>query len=179
MSVYNSWVPIDLENTIKSAVNDHSAFQEVYNMTIDRIFAFVLFRTKDRGEALEICQEIYLSLWKSLPKFVYISDAHFFSFVFMVARRQIIKARIKRRDYISIDEILDIPSEEREKNDYRLLLQAVSKLGEKERNIIELRYFGDASFSEIKDALNISENHAKVIHYRAIKKLQKILHDYE
>jgi RNA polymerase sigma-70 factor (ECF subfamily) len=170
---------MDLENILKKAEIDNSEFKEIYEATISRVFPFVLSRTKDREVALEICQDIYTSLWKSLPRFTYISDAHFFSFVFTVARRQIIKARIKRREFVSIDEIMDIPSEEHEKEDYRLLTKSLESLKEKERLVLELRYFSDFSFQEVGEALGIKEGNAKVIHHRAIQKLQTILHDYE
>lgn len=170
---------MDLEHTLEKAKRDHSGFKEIYDLTISRVFSFVLLRTQNREEALDICQDIYLSFWSSLPKFRYMGDAHFFSFLFLVSRRQIIKARIKKKDNISLDDIYDIESPEAEKEDYRFLLKQVGRLRDKERMCIELRYFEDLSFSQIAESMDIQENNAKVLHHRAITKLREFLPNHE
>ncbi|MDQ5954417.1 MAG: hypothetical protein QG583_345 [Patescibacteria group bacterium] len=169
---------MNLEKSIELAQGDNTAFKEIYDLTINRVYSFVLYRIKDKGEALDICQDIYFSLWKYLPKFQYISEVHFYAFLFKVARRQLIKARAKSMNKVDLDEIFDIPSEDGEKEDYRNLLQNIQTLKDNERITIELRYFEDLKFEDIALSLGISENNAKVIHHRAINKLRKFL-NYE
>lgn len=170
---------MDLENIIKSAKADHSGFKQIYDLTINRLFSFVLLRVKDRDQALDLCQDIYLSFWQSLPKFEYISDAHFYSFLFLVARRKIIKARIKSIEKVELDDIFDIQAPEVQKEDYRFLLKQLEKLNENERNCLELRYFMDLGFKEVAENLDTTENNAKVMHHRAIVKLREFLSNYE
>lgn len=169
---------MNLEKSLELAQVDNTAFKEIYDLTINRVYSFVLFRIKDKGEALDICQDIYFSLWKYLPKFQYISENHFYAFLFKVARRQLIKARAKSIDKVNLDEIFDIPSDDADKEDYRHLLQNLQTLKENERLVIELRYFEDLKFEDIAISLGINENNAKVIHHRAINKLRKFL-NYE
>jgi RNA polymerase sigma factor (sigma-70 family) len=170
---------MNLEQILGRVREDDSAFREIYDSTINRLYSYVLLRVKDRAMALDVCQDIYLSLWKSLPKFKYISEPHFYSFLFTVARRQLIKARAKMKDTVELDEIFDLPTEEVEKEDYRILLTSVQNLKDRERLCIELRYFKDLKFQEIAEVMNISENHAKVFHHRAMKKLRAELSNYE
>lgn len=171
---------MELENILKRSKESEIDFREIYDLTIDRVFSYVFLRTKDKEWSKEICQEIYLSLWKSIPKFEYISDSHFYGFLFTVVRRQLTKARIKKRFSISLDEEnIDFPNEEVEKEDYRFLLKQLENLKEKERLVIELRYFSNQSFYQISEALNIKENNAKVIHHRALRKLKQNLPEYE
>ena len=170
---------MDLEQTIEKAKESDSAFKDIYDLTIDRLFPFVLIRVKSREDALDICQEIYLSFWKYLPKFKYMGDAHFFSFIFLVARRQIIKAKIKKRETVPLDDIFEIQAEEEGKEDYRFLIKKLDLLNEKERLCIELRYFSDMSLSDIAQSLNVKEGNIKVIHYRALKKLRELMPNYE
>ena len=59
------------------------------------------------------------------------------------------------------------------------LLRQVERLGDNERLCLELRYFGDLSFSQIAENMGIKENNAKVLHHRAIIKLREFIPNYE
>jgi len=170
---------MDLEKCLNKAKLDESAFKEIYDLTINRLFSFVLLRIRDKSEALDVVQDIYLSLWKSLDNFIYISEPHFYAFLFKVARRQLIKARAKIKDTVEFDEIFDIPVEGDEREDYRVLLSQIKRLNIKEQVCIELRYFEDLKFKNIAEILNTTESNTKVLHHRAIKKLKELMNDYE
>lgn len=167
-----------LENLLERAKNDESAFRELYDDTVDRVFNYVLVRVRNREDAKEVVQEIYLSLFSSLPKFTYQGDPHFYGFLWTVVRRRIFKRRLKRIQELPFEEIYDYASDEGPPEDYRYLFEALKSLQERERLVLELRYFSHYSFAEIALAHNISETNAKVIHHRALAKLKKQLHDY-
>jgi RNA polymerase sigma-70 factor (ECF subfamily) len=169
---------MNLEKSIELAHEDNTAFKEIYDLSINRVYSYVLFRIKDKGEALDVCQNIYFSLWKSLPRFKYISENHFYAFLFKVARRQLIKARAKSMDKVDLDDVFDIPSEDGDREDYRSLIKNLDSLKDIERMCIELRYFDDLKFEDIALSLGVSENNARVVHHRAITKLRKFL-NYE
>lgn len=175
----------NLENLLERAKNDEQAFREIYDFTIDRVFNYVLLRVKNREETKETVQEIYLSFWKSLPKFRYISEEHFYGFFWTVVKRKIFKSRLRKRETVSLEEIYDlsakadIPEDETPKEDYRHLLETVSELKERQRLVVELRYFANNSFGQIAEILGVSESNAKVLHHRALITLRKNLHGYE
>ncbi len=139
----------------------------------------MVVRTRDKEKAKEISQEIYLSLWKSLPNFRYISEPHFYSFLFTVVRRQIIKASKEKIVSLPIEDFYEIEGNENHKEDYRHLLSKVESLPGKEKMVIELRYFQDLDFQTISENLGISLSNAKVLHHRAIKRLKDLLPQYE
>jgi RNA polymerase sigma-70 factor (ECF subfamily) len=173
---------MDLDHIFKNTDSENIDFRAIYDLTIDKVFSYVFLRTRDREWSKEIVQEIYLSLWQSLPKFKYISVEHFYGFLFTVVRRKLWKARIKKPKSVSLEEVYDfIPDEsyEESKEDYRKLLQEISSLKQKEKLVLELRYFSNFTFSEIAYALGIKENNVKVIHYRAINKLKTKVPEYE
>ncbi len=167
---------MNLQDCLRRATTEECAFQEIYDMTIDRVFSFTLLRVRNRDVALDTCQNIYLALWKSLPRFRYVSDAHFYAYLFTLVRRTI--ARVYRAQEIApllLEDAFDVPAHIPAWEDYRELLRHVHKLKEKERLCVELRYFQDWKFQDIATALAITENHAKVLHHRALKKLQRSL----
>lgn len=169
---------MNLEQSLSRASEDNAAFKEIYDLTISQVYSFVLLRTKDKAEALDICQNIYLSFWNSLPSFEYMGEPHFYAFLWKIARRQLSKARIQAHPTVKLEEVFDIPEEEIIKEDYRTLLGKVEGLKENERFCIELRYFKDLKFQDIALVLDISENYAKVLHHRAITKLREDLKIY-
>lgn len=169
----------NLENLLERATNDERAFREIYDFTIDRVFSYVLLRTGNRENTKEIVQEIYLSLWKSLPKFTYISAQHFQGFLWKVVKRRLYKSRLHRITTISLEDVYDFPMDESPKEDYRYLLKNLEELSEKEKSVVKLRYFNNLTFGEIADTLCITESNAKVLHHRALKALRENLKDYE
>lgn len=164
---------MNIKDAIQQSATSDEAFKELYLGTIDKLFPFVLLRTRDRAVALDICQEVYVDLWKQTSRFVYSTDEEFFGYLFLIARRKLYKHRRTYRELVSLDEQYDLPdSTASPPEDYRHLLGAVAKLKDRDRRVIELRYFAEYSFDEIARALSISEGNAKVIHHRAIAQLQ-------
>ena len=59
----------------------------------------------------------------------------------------------------------------------RGLLAAIDKLNERERRIIELRYWGEQDTRTIAEILSMSESNVRVTLHRALGKLKNILGD--
>ena len=168
----------NLENLLERATNDEQAVREIYEFTIDRVFNYVLVRTRDREHTKEIVQEIYLSLWKSLPKFKFMGEGHFQGFLWKVVKRRLIKSRQRPIITVSLEEVYDLPADESPKEDYRHLLKSLDGLREKEKLVVKLRYFENLTFGEIAQTLCITESNAKVLHHRALATLRKNLINY-
>lgn len=167
---------MDLQDSLRRAVSQDVAFREIYDLTIDRVYSFTFLRLGNRELALDTCQNIYLALWQSFKRFTYVSDAHFYAFLFKIARRQVSKVyRAKTVKTLTLDDSFEVPAETQSWEDYRVLLATLQGLKDRERVCLELRYFQDWKFQDIATALNITENHAKVLHHRALKKLQRAL----
>jgi RNA polymerase sigma-70 factor, ECF subfamily len=170
---------MNLQESLSRARTDHSAFKEIYDLTINRVYSFVLLRTGDKEVALDVCQNVYLSLWQSLSRFEYLGEAHFYAYLFKITRGEIIRIRKKIKPVVSLEDIYDFPADTPDHEDYRALSREMSKLSDEERACLELRYFEDRKFKDVGDALGISENYAKVLHHRAISKLREKFEGHE
>ena len=67
------------------------------------------------------------------------------------------------------DERLDL---ERQR---RRVRTALDKLGDRQREVLQLRVDGELAFAEVAEALGITENNAKVTYHHAVQRLRQLL----
>jgi len=157
-------------------------FKKVYEEESDTIFRFCLTRVSDREQALDITQETFLRLWKSLLEEKKILNPR--AFLFTITRNLIIDWYRKKKS-ISLDKMLDNKDEpydvvdEKATNNIdlraegRYLLGKISELSEIYQDSIYLRFVEDMSPEEIGKVLNISTNTASVRISRGLEELRK------
>jgi RNA polymerase sigma-70 factor, ECF subfamily len=162
-----------------SSDGDASSFQQLYEQLSDRLFKFVLSRCSSREDALDITQDIFIDIWKALPKFKYSTDAEFYSFIFTIARRKLSKYYRFKKQVVEFDEKYIKENYEFQPEDAWLFEKVIPQLKEKYRQVLQLRYWSDFSFAQIADSLDQKESTVKVQHHRAIKQLSEIMKNYE
>src|SRR3989344_1488151 len=150
-------------------------FRSIYEETNKPVFNLVRTRVASRDDALDILQEVYIDFWKALKrgKFVYRSNPELLGFLYLIARRKIARFYLFRRFTLSLDDLE--PREDPAESDQREILFALRKLGNTDREVLDLRYFSGLSFGEIASLLDKNENAIKVRHHRAMRKLKDIL----
>ncbi len=158
---------------------DRGAFRRAYEHSNDKVFRFLLGQLGDRELALDTLQDVYIDVWKALPKLQIKSDGECWGFLFIVARRKVYAARDKRlrADVLVYTETFDFlhegetQSPER-RDDARVLHLSLSSISQISQEVLNLRYWSELSFKEIALVLGTTENAAKVRHHRALKELQ-------
>jgi len=166
-----------LENQIKACIaGDSEAFHYIFDYVKDRLFAYILSRAGNREDALDLTQEVFVDLWRALARFQYLSLGQFYAFIFLIARRRLIKFYRSRRIQVELNENnLAEPKVESNFDDHRDLLAGLRSLSRKYQEVLRLRYWSGFSHQEIGKILGAREATIKVWHYRAIQKLKKIL----
>lgn len=165
----------------KAAAGDQNAFRVVFDLAGDKLFRYLLGQLGDREEALDCLQDTLVDIWRGLPRFRYRSDAEFWGFVFLIARRKVFARRKQAKTaHVAVDnetlEILhDASPEAPAIGDTDTLVYAMKRLTDASREVLNLRYWSDLSFKEIAIATNVTENAAKVRHHRALRELQDYL----
>jgi RNA polymerase sigma-70 factor (ECF subfamily) len=164
------------EALAKAAGGDERAFRALYDHLVDRLFSYVRSRAREREEATDVVQDIFLDIWGALPRFQYISDAHFYGFVFTIAKRRLIR-HYKSHRHESLDDLEpnQIPRIDADITDPDGVRALVDTLSEKYRDVIVLRYWSGLSFADIAFLLDTTETNAKVRHHRALKELHKLM----
>jgi len=165
----------ELKTLVEQAQNGSKhAFKEIFDSLNDKFFAYIFSRTSNRDDALDICQESFIDLWKSLKRFRYKSDQSLNGFIFIIIKRKLYHYYKDKQKIISLDKLdekqLIQPIEKQ--NDYGYMLKHIDTLTSNHQDIIRLRYWSQMTFNEIAAVLNITESAAKVRHHRALQKLK-------
>jgi len=172
---------IDSENTLEqllreSARGNTGSFKELYEILSNRIFAYVRARTGEREEALDTTQQIFIELWKALPRFTYRSDAAFYGFLFTIAKRQLIRTYRAGKDAaVPLDHEENIPDREEDTEREDTLTRALASLDEISREIVVLHHWSRYTFGEIGEMLDMNESAVRVRHHRACTTLKATL----
>jgi RNA polymerase sigma-70 factor (ECF subfamily) len=162
------------------------AFRVLFDRCNDRLFAYAFTHTGDRDHAMDLVQEVFIDLWKQLPRFRYRSEEEFMGFIFLILKRKIAKHHGRKgKTDRSLDEHQEefgdtdiTASADSGYEDHRWLEKGIRALSETSQEIIALRHWSDLSFGEISEILDITENAAKVRHHRAVGELRDILATY-
>lgn len=149
-------------------------FKAVYELLVDKIFAYVSYRVSDRETATDIVQEVFIDLHAGLQNFTYQSDAQFYSFVFLITKRKLAKHYMstnnKQESEVAFDEskLTSPPADIEETDSVR---RALDTLEEDTREIIILHHWSRYTFPEIASLLKMTESAVRVRHHRALKSL--------
>ena len=164
----------------KVARSTSEAFAVFYDEYLPRIFRYFSYKMADVHQAEDLTATVFE---KALTKFQsYTAEkAALSTWVFRIARNTLIDHyRVsQRRKSVSLEVTQTDPEDGRtpeqdfiESEDSRMLRQCVSRLSEKEQEIISLKFAGDMTNRQIAGLLGLSDSNVGIILYRAIRKLR-------
>lgn len=161
---------------------DQDAFEHLYQATYDMTKWFVLNFCKDKNEAEDIVQEIYLDVYRYLPDLK--NNLAFCAWQRKISYRCCIKFSRQKRDIVvedqamknleNIDLTYNGPQErilEKEKN--QLLLKCISKLPDKQRAAVIMSGLWQLKMREIAEVMDCDINAVKNLLYHGKRNLKK------
>lgn len=154
------------EKNIERAIKgDKSAFRKLYDISKNQVYFTCLGILKNKNDAEDITQEVYMTVFKKLSS---LSDKN--SFHSWINRIAVTKSfnLLKKRQYLSLDENLEkyeynIADEELvlpdeyivNKSKRKIIMDIImNKLSEVQRQTIILYYFDEFSTQEISEIMN-------------------------
>lgn len=173
---------IDIIRRIRAG-NTHA-----FSLLVDRhkkhVFSLALRMLKNREEAEETAQDVFIKLFKSLDS--YKGDAKFQTWLYRVAYNACldrIKKLNRERNILSIDENnihkiadLDDALESLQKEERHLTVNAcLQELPGEDHALLMMFYFEDKSLEEISTIIKLKPNHIKVKLFRLRKRLETLL----
>ncbi len=156
-------------------------YEAIYRKYYNRIFLFLNKLCGDRTLAEDLTQETFYQTFLSVDRFRGESDIY--TFIAAIAKYTYLKYLRKNKHYANTVSLTDLEemlcdSEEcspcfvfeyeYEQANIRSLLE---KLPDKYRDVIMYRIYADMSYAQTAQAMGITENSAKVLFFRAKKRL--------
>lgn len=162
-------------------VDDEKIIEQLCSNTWESVYRFVYYKVQNREEAEDITQETYskaISYIKknnsqidSVVKFLKTVSINVIRDKWRKGKRQGTSINI---DDINIeDQTIEDQTEVMAKRE--LILNALELLNEEQRKVIELRILQGYSVADTAKKMKKTESNIRVLQYRAIQKLTKIL----
>lgn len=153
----------------RSARGDESAFAELYDAAAPRLFGLVLRVIRNRAQAEEVTQEVFVEIWRKSARFDPRSGSALSWMMTIAHRRAVDRVRsanaASNRDdvYTSTrDREFDSTSEQAHAElEAGRVRRALDALTDTQRGAIELAYFGGYTHTEVAALLDIPLGTAK------------------
>jgi RNA polymerase sigma-70 factor, ECF subfamily len=179
----------------KAAQGDHQAFEVLLRRYESRIMALIRSFTKNRADASDLFQEVFLRAWQGLSRFRH--EASFYTWVYRITVNRCItwldtRGRRERLHNEPWDDEVDgeswlertisqhaasTPASHGDRKDRHENLQkiwrAVETLNPKQRLIFCLRFQHGLHVKEISEIMDMPDGTVKILTFRAVRAIRK------
>ncbi len=157
---------------IEAAQRDPRHFAELYENNIDRVYAFIASRVRDRVEAEDLTSEVFHQALAKLDRFEW-RGIPFSAWLFRLATNAISDRYSKPSQRFEvpgedIDPAFDEDTERR-----ALLMQLLDRLPPDQQLVVSRRFLDGRSIGEIARELVRSEGAIKQLQFRALQSLRQ------
>lgn len=168
---------------VRQAISgDAEAFGSLYDHYEQRIYRFILLRVGRREEAEDITHQVFMSAWENIRRYEE-RGLPFTSWLYRIARNNIIDYYRTRKDEVSLDAIdpeafvaHHYPEADAQHAiELARVHKAIGELKPDYKDVVIMRFVEELSLREVAGALKKSEGAVKLLQYRAIKELKKRL----
>lgn len=143
----------------------------IVNTYGDMLFRVAYQYTRNRSEAEDITQDVFVAMLKKIP---FKSEEHLKAWLIRVAiNKSINYLKSNRKKVLSLDENIDVATEHSESGEMEELLE----LPEFDRSVIYLYYYEGYSIKEIAKITGKSANSINIRLFRAREKLKTLLEE--
>jgi RNA polymerase sigma-70 factor, ECF subfamily len=162
-------------------VGDKDAFTLLYDQHKNLVFRTAILILGNPIDAEDILQDVFIQVHRSLSQFDP-TRASFTTWLYRITINRCLNWRRSRRSNPSLDELPESifsgpgnPADQQAENDS--VQQALTRLSQKLRVVIILRYYWEMSYAEISEILNIPLGTVKSRLNEAIRHLHDDLSD--
>jgi len=161
-----------------------SVFEKLYEKYHQDVFQFLFYLVKNREQAEDLVQEVYIRVLKSYGKFEGKSSAK--TWLFSIARNVAIDSFRKQKgwkqkllekfdwDTQQVKDEYPIPEQIAiQKDEIRWMYEAMDACTVDQRTVVILRYLQELSIVETAEALGWTESKVKTTQHRALNVLKK------
>ena len=161
---------------IEAAQKDPARFGDLYEISFERVYAYVVRRVHDRAEAEDVTAEVFRHALTNLKRFEW-RGIPFCAWLYRIAANLLADRWQKSGREIPVDsekiEAMPVSPAEIEKVERRAtLFRLVDTLPAEQRNVIVLRFVEQKSIKEVAREIRKSEGAVKQLQFRALTNLR-------
>jgi RNA polymerase sigma-70 factor (ECF subfamily) len=165
-----------------SAINEYETqLSGLYEEYYDKIARYVYAHIGNKEEAEDIAGEVFLKALKSLKSYRE-QGVPMQRWLFRIAHNLIVDylRKMDKRRTVPIDSVallaIDNPADTAEKNiEFERVIEAMKQLTTEQREVINLRFFGELTSKEVSGILGKSDGAVREMQRAAIEKLRGIM----
>jgi RNA polymerase sigma-70 factor, ECF subfamily len=160
-----------------------SAFGLLYDHYQPQIYRFIVLKVGRREEAEDLTHHVFLSAWQNIRS--YRHQGHpFSSWLYQIARNQIIDHYRSERQTIDLESVQDIvisisdtEATSDDKFEMERVMRSIRKMKPEYQDILIMRFVEELSIREVAESLRKSEGAVKLLQHRAMKQLKELMND--
>ena len=168
----------------KEAITDERAFTELYEHFFPRVYQFLMGKTKDSSLTDELVSDIFLKMYQHLGDYDPEKGA-FSTWLFRIAQNSMNKYYGSKgytahvpwaEDFDPADPNQALPEKQYlDKERSQELQEALMRLSERERKILEMTYWLEMKSNEVGEVLGMAPSSVRVALKQAREKLRDML----
>ena len=174
----------DSELLARAREGDLPAFSQMMEAQQSRLLGQAIAFSGDPHQAQDLVQETMIAAWKSLHRFD--GSCQLFTWLYVILLRQhrrLLGWSSRRLPLATLEQqvtaerrgtAVETGNEEENSGEAELVRAMITALPAKHREVIRLRFYADASESEIATALGISTGTVKSRLHHALEKLRRM-----
>jgi RNA polymerase sigma-70 factor (ECF subfamily) len=165
----------------RAAAGDADALHGIYVQLAPRLHRFVLVRVRERADADDLVQRVFLKMIEALPRYE-ARGVPFAAWAFRLARNTVIDFERTRRSHEPLDSVLERPSDaaspdelaelEAERAEVRAALLTLTP---DQQDVVTYRFFAGLSPAEIGALMGRREGSIRALQFRALESLRSRL----
>lgn len=169
----------------KASGRDFEAFGELYGIYLDRIYRYVFGYLRDRMTAQDVTEEVFLKAWKAISSCKG-KEETFLPWLYRIAHNHVIDHHRRRQKRLAREIRIESPADiiagtddvERGmelRMEQQQALEAISRLPERQKQVIILKFVEGMDNREIGQVMGKSEGNIRVLQMRALTTLRRRL----
>lgn len=159
-----------------------SVFKEIYDLWFTKVYQYSYARVGNQKDAEDITSQIFLKAIEAFPRYKH--RGHFPAWLFTIARNEIkmfYRGKKKSRTVVEVGKIAsltpDLLNSLINSGDIKQLNELITRMPDKEKELIYLRYVAEMKFTDMAVVLGRKESAVKKSLYRLQTRLQNIMEE--
>jgi RNA polymerase sigma-70 factor, ECF subfamily len=168
------------ELVMQATKRDHSAFSQLYDRYVDKIYRYIYYKVGNHTEAEDLTGQVFLKAWEAIGHYQ-CTERPFAAWLYRIAHNLIVDHFRTRRDASSLDEITSLAEPGSDLDDIvdhhltaETLRHALRRLTHDQQQVIILRFLEGYNTTEVAQIMGKQPGAVRTLQHRALAGLNGV-----